>query len=163
LFHQCSKEVWVSISNELVPRRFKPGDIIVHAGQRNDAIFIIAEGMASRMMINANDSLVKQRFIATEFFGRQALFALMPHIATVTAEADALIYELSKESLQKLLGLHPELIEIFASTLAELNLEEERVVSVDGALKPGEISHVKNIYIGQLEANYGGETHASSI
>jgi hypothetical protein len=47
--------------------------------------------------------------------------------------------------------------------LAELNLEEERVVSVDGALKPGEISHVKNIYIGQLEANYGGETHASSI
>jgi CRP-like cAMP-binding protein len=147
----------------LVPRRFKPGDIIVHAGQRNDAIFIIAEGMASRMMVNANDSLVKQRFIATEFFGRQALFALMPHIATVTAEADALIYELSKESLQKLLGLHPELIEIFASTLAELNLEEERVVSVDGALKPGEISHVKNIYIGQLEANYGRETHASSI
>ena len=163
LFHQCSKEVWVSIGNELVPRRFKPGDIIVHAGQRNDAIFIIAEGMASRMMVNANDSLVKQRFIATEFFGRQALFALMPHIATVTAEADALIYELSKESLQKLLRLYPELIEIFASTLAELNLEEERVISADGAIKSGEVSHVKNLYIGQLEANYGRETHASSI
>ena len=155
LFHRCSKEIWVSIGNELVPRRFKPGEIIVHAGQRKEAIFIVAEGMASRMMVDANDSLMKQRFIATEFFGRQALFAFMPHEATVTAEADALIYELSKESLQGLLKLHPDLIEIFASTLAELNLEEERAVSVDGAIKSGEISHIKNIYMGQLEANYG--------
>jgi len=155
LFHRCSKEIWVSIGNELVPRRFKPGEVIVHAGQRKEAIFIVAEGMASRMMVDANDSLMKQRFIATEFFGRQALFAFMPHEATVTAEADALIYELSKESLQGLLKLHPDLIEIFASTLAELNLEEERAVSVDGAIKSGEISHIKNIYMGQLEANYG--------
>jgi len=155
LFHRCSKEIWVSIGNELVPRRFKPGEVIVHAGQRKEAIFIVAEGMASRMMVDANDSLMKQRFIATEFFGRQALFAFMPHEATVTAEADALIYELSKESLQRLLKLHPDLIEIFASTLAELNLEEERAVSVDGAIKSGEISHIKNIYMGQLEANYG--------
>ena len=155
LFHRCSKEIWVSIGNELVPRRFKPGEIIVHAGQRKEAIFIVAEGMASRMMVDASDSLMKQRFIATEFFGRQALFAFMPHEATVTAEADALIYELSKESLQGLLKLHPDLIEIFASTLAELNLEEERAVSVDGAIKSGEISHIKNIYMGQLEANYG--------
>jgi len=155
LFHRCSKEIWVSIGNELVPRRFKPGEVIVHAGQRKEAIFIVAEGMASRMMVDASDSLMKQRFIATEFFGRQALFAFMPHEATVTAEADALIYELSKESLQGLLKLHPDLIEIFASTLAELNLEEERAVSVDGAIKSGEISHIKNIYMGQLEANYG--------
>ena len=155
LFHRCSKEIWVSIGNELAPRRFKPGEIIVHAGQRKEAVFIVAEGMASRMMVDASDSLMKQRFIATEFFGRQALFAFMPHEATVTAEADALIYELSKESLQGLLKLHPDLIEIFASTLAELNLEEERAVSVDGAIKSGEISHIKNIYMGQLEANYG--------
>ena len=163
LFHQCSKEIWVSIGNELVPRRFKPGEIIVHAGQRKEAVFIIAEGMASRMMVDSNDSLIKQRFIATEFFGRQALFAFMPHEATVTAEADALIYELSKESLQKLLKLHPELIETFASTLAELNLEEERAISVDGSIKSGEVDHIKNIYMGQLEANYGAASSSNSI
>jgi small-conductance mechanosensitive channel len=162
LFHQCSKEVWVSIGNELEPRRFKPGDIIVHAGQRKEAIFIVAEGMASRMMVDKNNSLVKQRFIATEFFGRQALFALMPHVATVTAEADALIYELSKESLQKLLKLHPELMETFALTLAELSLEEERTVMSDRVVRSEEISHIKNIYIGQLEANYGGASPAIS-
>jgi len=163
LFHQCSKEIWVSISKELVPRRFKPGEIIVHAGQRKEAVFIVAEGMASRMMVDANDSLTKQRFIATEFFGRQALFAFMPHEATVTTEADALIYELSKESLQRLLKLHPELIETFASTLAELNLEEERALSVDGVIKSGEVDHIKNIYMGQLEANYGRAHHSNSI
>jgi len=162
LFHRCSKEVWVSIGNELVPRRFKPGEIIVHAGQRKDAVFIVAEGMASRMMVDANDSLIKQRFIATEFFGRQALFALMPQVATVTAEADALIYELSKESLQRLIELHPELIETFALTLADLSLEQERNTSVDGTIKPGEIGHIKNIYIGQLEANYGNSPRSTS-
>ena len=162
LFHQCSKEIWVSISNELVPRRFKPGEIIVHAGQLKEAVFIVAEGMASRMMVDANDSLIKQRFIATEFFGRQALFAFMPQVATVTAEADALIYEFSKDSLQRLIRLHPELIETFASTLAELRLEEERAASVDGSIKSGEIAHIKNIYIGQLEANYGSASSFTS-
>jgi hypothetical protein len=162
LFHQCSKEVWVSISNELVPRRFKPGEIIVHAGQLKEAVFIVAEGMASRMMVDANDSLIKQRFIATEFFGRQALFALMPQVATVTAEADALIYEFSKDSLQRLIRLHPELIETFALTLAELRLEEERAASVDGFIKSEEITHIKDIYIGQLEANYGGASSYTS-
>jgi small-conductance mechanosensitive channel/CRP-like cAMP-binding protein len=155
LFNRCSKEVWVSISNELVPHRFKPGDVIVHAGQQKEAVFIIAEGMASRMIVNVSNSLMKQRFIATEFFGKQALFAFMPHEATVTAEADALIYELTKESLQRLFKLHPELIEMFASTLAELNLEDKRAISVDGVIKSGEIDHIKNIYMGQLEANYG--------
>jgi len=163
LFHHCSKEVWVSIGHELVPRRFKPGEVIVQAGQRNDAVFIIAEGMASRMMLDTNDSLIKQRFIATEFFGRQALFAFMPHAATVTAEADALVYELGKESLQRLLKLHPELVERFALTLAELNLDEERSQSTDGVLKSGEIEHVKNIYIGHLEANYAQASQPRNI
>ena len=163
LFHKCSKEVWVSIGNELIPRRFKPGEVIVHAGQRKDAIFIIAEGMATRMMVDANDSLVKQRFIATEFFGRQSLFALMPHVATVTAEADALVYELCQESLHRLLKQHPDLIEVFAMTLAEIDLEEDRATLPDGMVKLDQFGHIKNIYIGQLEANYGNTSHPRSI
>ena len=76
--------------------------------------------------------------------------------------ADALIYELGKESLQRLIKLHPELIETFALTLAELSLEQERAASVDGTIKPGEIGHIKNIYIGQLEANYGNTPRFTS-
>ncbi|APC05559.1 mechanosensitive ion channel family protein [Polynucleobacter asymbioticus] len=162
LFHKCSKEMWVNIGNELTPHRFKPGDVIVHAGERKDAIFIIAEGMASRMMVDANDFLVKQRFIATEFFGRQALFALMPHTATVTAEAEALVYELSKSSLQRLLKKYPELIETFAMTLAELNFEEECAALPDGSVRSEELDHIKNIYVGQLEANYGNAPQVTS-
>jgi small-conductance mechanosensitive channel len=162
LFHKCSKEMWVNIGNELTPHRFKPGDVLVHAGERKDAIFIIAEGMASRMMVDANDFLVKQRFIATEFFGRQALFALMPHTATVTAEAEALVYELSKSSLQRLLKKYPELIETFAMTLAELNFEEERAALPDGSVRSEELGHIKNIYVGQLEANYGNAPQVTS-
>jgi len=154
LFHNCSKEVWGSISQELVPLRFTPGEIIVHSGERKDSIFIVAEGIASRMMVDGNDSLIKQRFIATEFFGRQALFASMPHTATVTAEADVLVYELHKTALQKLFNTHPGLMELFAHTLAELDLEERHSSLPEDAVKPAELAHMKNIYIGQLEANY---------
>lgn len=63
---------------------------------------------------------------------------------------------------QRLIRLHPELIETFALTLAELRLEEERAASVDGFIKSGEVAHIKDIYIGQLEANYGGASSFTS-
>lgn len=155
LFNKFSKDVWVNISQELIPHRFSPGDVIVHSGQQKDAIFIIAEGIASRTMVDSNDSLVKQRFIATEFFGRQALFALMPHSATVIAEADVLAYELNRESLQKLIGQDPKLLDLFASTLAELNYADERAANPEDRIKPEELAHMKNIFLGQLLAHYG--------
>jgi small-conductance mechanosensitive channel len=154
LFHQCPKEALENISQELVPHRFTPGNVIVRTGERRDAIFIIAEGMASRIMLDDTDSLVKQRLIATEFFGRQALFGFMPHSATVTAEADVLVYELNKTSLEKLFKLYPELRESFALTLAGLNLVEERAALQEEVTRQEELAYMRNIYIGQLEANY---------
>lgn len=155
LFNKFSRDVWASIGKELISHRFIPGDIIVRSGERRDAIFIIAEGMASRMMVDRAESLVKQRFIATEFFGRQALFSLMPHQATVTAEADVLLYELNKASLEKLFKLHPELMKSFAISLAELNFSEELAAFPEATIKQEELKHMQSIYIGQLEANYG--------
>jgi CRP-like cAMP-binding protein len=163
LFHQCSKESWESISQELIAHRFTSGSIIVRAGERRDSIFIIAEGMASRIMVDSADSLVKQRLIATEFFGSQALFGFMPHPATVTAEADILVYELNKNSLEKLFKIHPELMEAFALTLAELNLADERAVFHEDAFRQEELSRMQYIYIGQLEANYLNSSQVRNV
>jgi len=162
LFHQCPKEAWEGISQELVAHRFTSGSIIVRNGERRDSIFIIAEGMASRIMVDDSDSLVKERFIATEFFGRQALFGFMPHPATVTAEADVLVYELNKTSLDKLFKLYPELMESFALTLAELNLAKMRAVFQRDAVRQEQLAHMKSIYVGQLEANYRNSSQALS-
>ncbi|WP_163827760.1 cyclic nucleotide-binding domain-containing protein, partial [Proteus vulgaris] len=58
--------------------------------------------------------LVVDRFIATEAFGRRALFCLDAHAATVTAETDVLVYELTQASLARLFADSPDLIPVMA-------------------------------------------------
>jgi len=154
LFNRLSKGIWEQIARELVAHRYLAGEIIVRAGERRDSIFIVAEGIASRTMVDPDDHLIQRRFIATEFFGRQALFGFMQHAASVIAETDVLVYELSHVSLARLIKANPDLLNLLANTLAELNWREGRALSAGETLSPEELTHLRNIYLGQLEANY---------
>ncbi len=77
------------------------GAAIVQAGERRHSLFIVGEGMAKRTASDREGASVEeQRFIATEFFGRKALFACQPHNATVTAETALLMYEFDRRALR---------------------------------------------------------------
>lgn len=162
LFRRFNEDVCRRIANALQHHHFAKGATIVQAGEQRNAMFIVGEGMTRRTQTNRDgSSLVEQRFIATEAFGRKALFALQAQAATVIAETDVLIFELDNRSLAKLLSDIPNFLEDLANALALLNWQEMRIGPPDGEPDPVAIAHLVNLYRGQMEACYGKSRLAS--
>ena len=136
----------------------------MRAGERRHSLFIVGEGMARRTAADREGAAVEQQsFIATEFFGRKALFACQPHNATVTAETAVLIYEFDRRAFTRLIGETPELIGTFATALAHLAWRETYQRSADEEPPPEVIDRLINLYRGQIEANYGPRTEPASL
>jgi CRP-like cAMP-binding protein len=159
LFRGLPADLCQRIAAELVEHSFTKGTTIVRAGDLTHSMFIVGEGLAKRVHTNRDGSdLVVDRFIATESFGRRALFCLDTHAATVTAETDVLVYELTQASLVRLFAETPGLIPVMAQALAQMNWRP-----IGGAQAEADAIALQrrvNLYRGQIEASYG--VHAGS-
>ncbi|CAN5910403.1 hypothetical protein BH11PSE3_BH11PSE3_30220 [soil metagenome] len=155
LFRGFPQDLLHRISGVLIERHFAAGAPIVHAGERRNALFIVGEGMARRTASDREGATIEQqRFIATEFFGRKALFACQAHNATVVAETAVLAYEFDRRALARLIGETPELIDTLATALAHLAWQDTYRHSADEEPPPEVIERLTNLYRGQIEANY---------
>ena len=155
LFRGLPQELCHRISNVLIEHHFAAGAAIVRAGERRNSLFIVGEGMARRTASDREGATVEQhRFIATEFFGRKALFACQAHNATVTAETAVLVYEFDRRAFARLIGETPDLIGIFAAALAQLAWHDTYRRSAGEEPPPEVIDRLTNLYRGQIEANY---------
>lgn len=156
LFRGLPEDISLRISQVLVPRQFAAGAPIVVAGEQRNAMFIIGEGMARRTSSDREGSAVRnERFMATEAFGRKALFACQAHNATVVAETAVLAYEFDRAALAQLFAEMPDLVDVFALALARSNWSEtHRGAATEKAPKEA-IERLVNIHRGQIQANYG--------
>ena len=156
LFRGMPQELCHRISGALIEHHFPAGSEIVRAGERRHSLFIVGEGMARRTASDRQGATVEQhRFIATEFFGRKALFACQAHNATVLAETAVLVYEFDRRNFARLIAETPELIGTFAAALANLDWRETYRHSADEEPPAEMIDRLINLYRGQIEANYG--------
>ncbi|MDP1748218.1 MAG: mechanosensitive ion channel family protein [Reyranella sp.] len=156
LFRGLSEDLCHRISGVLIERHVAAGAPIVQAGERRNALFIVGEGMAKRTSSDREGAkVIQERFIATEFFGRKALFSCQAHNATVLAETAVLIYEFDRRALARLIAETPELIETFAVALAHLSWRASHRGNPDEEPPPAVIVRLVNLYRGQIEANYG--------
>jgi small-conductance mechanosensitive channel/CRP-like cAMP-binding protein len=164
LFRGLPQELCHRISDVLIEHHFPAGAEIVAAGARRHSMFIVGEGMARRTASDREGANVEQqRFIATQFFGRKALFACQPHNATVTAETALLIYEFDRRAFARLIGETPGLIDTFAAALAHLAWRDTYQRSADEEPAPEVIDRLVNLYRGQIEANYGPRTEPTPL
>jgi small-conductance mechanosensitive channel/CRP-like cAMP-binding protein len=164
LFRGLPQELCHRISGVLIEHHFPAGAEIVRAGERRHSLFIVGEGMARRTASDREGANVElHRFIATEFFGRKALFACQPHNASVTAETAVLAYEFDRRAFARLIGETPELIGTFAGALANLAWRETYQRSAAEEPPPDVIDRLINLYRGQIEANYGPRTQPASL
>lgn len=155
LFRGLPEDVCRRIAALLVERSIPAGKPIVTAGERRHAMFIIGEGMARRTSTDREGAgVITERFIATESFGRKALFACQAHNATVTAETAVLAYEFDRRALAALLAETPALATTLATALAQLSWHESHRGQEDD-MPPAVLDRLVNIYRGQMEANYG--------
>ena len=152
LFSNFPQEALTDLANELVACRFEVSSRIVRAGDQIEAIFIVAEGIISRPYLE-NEHILQQRFIATEFFGDEALISGLPHQSTVSADTNVLIYKLNKQLLRNLLLKHPTLVELLAANLAIIHAVKH--LDLDAiAEKSNNFDYQRSLYKGMINANF---------
>ncbi|MBF0159740.1 MAG: mechanosensitive ion channel family protein [Magnetococcales bacterium] len=155
IFQDLPAAVLERVAGMLIERHFTANALIVSAGERRHSLFIVGEGMAKRTMTDRDGvRMVSERFIATESFGRRALFCCQPQVATVVAETAVLVYEFGRQALATVLADDPSLLDSFAHSLALLAWRESKdsVVGVDP--EPATIQRLTNLYRGQIHAAY---------
>lgn len=138
------------IAEALVEHAIRKGEVVVEAGEARHSLFIVGEGMARRTATTPCGSSPRgDAFIATEAFGRRALFCLDLHPATVVAETDVLIYELTRDGLLGIFAEDPGLKRRMAAILAKSSLPPR------DADDPAARERMERLYEGQIEAAYG--------
>ena len=149
LFRNLPDELCTRLAQSLTDHSFRKGAIIVRAGERRHSLFIVGEGLARRLIATGDGSAaVVERFIATEAFGRHALFCLDLQVATVTAETDVLIYELGRDAIARLFAEDAALKAVMALAMAQAS-------AAAGPPDSAEQRRQVALYEGRIEACYG--------
>lgn len=159
LFRGLPDAICARIAEGIVEHALPKGSVIVQAGERRHAMFIVGEGMAKRQKTSRDGSMTaEERFVATEAFGRRALFCLDAQASTVVAETDVLVYELRKETMSRLFADHPDLKITMARALARLAFSPTE--QVGGRLDEDHHRRLVGLYQGQIEASYPPQVEA---
>ena len=144
------EEITRDIVNMLEPKRYSPFETVIYAGERDQSLFIVAEGIVSMGGIGDDDQIQRKRFIATEFFGVESILLNLPNQSSIQSDTESLLYVLTKDSLQQLLGQYPSLVMILSKNLARIS-----DLSMGAAIEtPEGLAYRENLYRGIIEANY---------
>ncbi len=107
---------------------FAPEEKIVRRGQKGNSMFIVHSGSVSVQIREDGKPRTIRQLKEGEFFGEMALFTGEPRTATVFANEETQVLEITQGCLKPLLEENPELVETFSkiiekrrAALAELN------------------------------------------
>lgn len=111
LFSDLPRDVFLAlIADSSTIRSAKAGEPIVREGERGDAMFVIAEGSVRVVRsLGAPDERVVARMAAGAFFGEFGLLADAPRLASVVAEEECTLLEVTRAQLSELEARFPKL------------------------------------------------------
>ncbi len=104
-------------------RLFAPGEKIVRRGQTGNSMFVIHRGAVNVQIREDGKIKIIRNLREGDFFGEMGLFTGEPRTATVEAETETEVVEISNYCLKPILEDNPELVESFSQII-----EERRVV-----------------------------------
>jgi small-conductance mechanosensitive channel/CRP-like cAMP-binding protein len=116
-----------SLASHMTPHMFAAGQVIVEQGESTASMYIVAEGLLYVYITPPESgSLLKVSEISPgQFFGEMALLTGEPRSATVKAETEALVYEITKEDMEVLLNKRPEIAEQLSKMIAQRRLRQQ--------------------------------------
>ncbi len=130
MFEGLSQEDLDHLASTLVERRLRGGQIIFNQGDPGTEMFIIAQGHVNIHLPGENSRRVSLKDIAVgEYFGELALFDDKPRSASALATTDAVLLELSRETLSSYLERRPRAAMAILRTMAERLRETNAMLS----------------------------------
>ena len=106
----------------------RAGDVICRQHDSGASLFVVVEGMLS-VAATGGVAGVERRLgglVPGDCFGELALLTGEPRAATVTAMTDAVMYEITKEAMEQVLAVRPDLAESLADIAAARRLGNDR-------------------------------------
>lgn len=129
-FGGVREEALTRLASLLVPRRYAGGATVFKEGEQGRSMYIVQSGelVASRRG-DSGHQVRLVRFRRGDFFGDTSLIAMQPRSATVVADKDAELLELTNQDLYR---LYKEDVESYVLVLMNVNRELcRRLTSAD--------------------------------
>jgi small-conductance mechanosensitive channel/CRP-like cAMP-binding protein len=133
------EEPELKLMAEHIQQQFvKVGEEVVTRGDRGDSLFLLVEGLLAVFAPTEEGSdVLVGRLTPGQFFGEMSLLTGEPRSASIRTETDCVLYEITKESLTRVLERRPELAEEITHIVAERKIRTAKSLK-DQSLKPEE-------------------------
>jgi tetratricopeptide (TPR) repeat protein len=114
IFWSLNKEELTQIFNDSVIASFTKGQTIVEEGGEGDSIFAIMDGFAVVQTSLGGESVDLAVLKAGDVFGEVAFLTGKPRTATVVANSDLKVMDISRAVLEKAIEKHPRILSCLA-------------------------------------------------
>jgi CRP-like cAMP-binding protein len=106
-------------------RQAAPGEMIIAEGKSVDGLYIVLHGIVQVSVKNTEVAKLKEG----DIFGEMSLLTREPASATVTAQGNAILLRMPRESFQELVVTHPQILALVSE------LTEQRRSAVEAILQ----------------------------
>jgi CRP-like cAMP-binding protein len=138
LFHCLGEEQIDSLLREARHFHFGRGERVIDEGEEGDSMFILLAGSA-QVSVAKNGSKIRVGVLRSgDCFGEMSLLTGERRTATVRAEGDCEVLEISKPVMAELLRDSPDCLTALSELLAKRKLETEGIVK--DATRSGELA-----------------------
>jgi small-conductance mechanosensitive channel/CRP-like cAMP-binding protein len=128
LFNCLADEQLDGLLKEAAIYRFGRGERLIEEGAEGNSMFILLRGTAN-VSVARNGAAVRVGVLrAGDCFGEMSLLTGEPRTATVQAELDCVVLEISKPVMAELLRTAPECLGQLSELLAQRKLETEGIL-----------------------------------
>ena len=107
---QLKQEDWRRLLDFATAQRFEPQENLINAGEKDDAVFILAEG---EVQVVVKQPFFGKRVLAVipegSVFGEMAFFERRPRSATIQAITKGLVLRITREDFERLFAEEPYL------------------------------------------------------
>jgi CRP-like cAMP-binding protein len=126
IFMPLSQDEIDSLSKAAKKILLLAGENAVVVEEHGESLFIVAEGLMSVYIPQNEDKLLHvANLIPGKIFGEMSLLTGAIRSATVRAEVDTIVYEITKENIQQILLNRPELVTQISNILTQRQMEND--------------------------------------
>jgi CRP-like cAMP-binding protein len=127
LFTQLEPDELEDLAVSLKQRVFGEHQSLLKQGDPGDSMFILIEGLLHVFIdFDTPDGSEKEMRVAQvragEFFGEMSLLTGEPRTATIQAATESVVYEITKDAVERLFAKRPELMESMSHVVADRKL-----------------------------------------
>lgn len=121
VFDHLTEQEWAMVIRNARSIEFSPGDLLLKAGETDDALYIVASGEVEVVSENSF-GFVKRIALISEgsVFGELAFFDSQPRSASIRAISSGEVLRISRQGFDKIAAWNPRLAQQFLFDLGRI-------------------------------------------